>query len=148
MSTRGDFVIRHCALETGKESGEPECYIGKTHAAYAPDTRFAAVGDAHGRVDLWDTMNGKRLCVLRQSGSAVNNLAFTADGKSLCAGLTDSTITFWDVASAKEMRILNWQGKPGWTFAYSLLFSPDGRYLCVSDYPEQMRFWKLPTGEE
>jgi RNA polymerase sigma factor (sigma-70 family) len=148
ISTGADAVIRRWDLETGKEMGEPECYVGQTHAAFSPDAHFAAIGDSHGRVDLWDAINGKPLRVLRQSGAAVNNLAFAPDGKSLSAGLTDGTVGLWDVASAEQTRVLKWQGKLGWTFAYSLLFSPEGRYLCVSNYPERMRFWEVSSGKE
>jgi WD40 repeat protein len=146
ISTGDDGVIRIWDAATGHQTQEPESYVGRTHAAFSPSGKLAAVGDAQGRIDLWNVPEGTLARRLTQGGPAATKLAFTPDGRSLAVACADRRVRFWDVATGKE-------GKPlvaadqnlGWTGA--LAFSPDGRLLCVCDYRYQLRLYELATGK-
>jgi hypothetical protein len=55
--------------------------------ALSPDDRLVASGDKGGNVILWDLASGKRRKSWRAPSGAVWSLAFSADGKSLIAGM-------------------------------------------------------------
>jgi WD40 repeat protein len=133
------------SVEQGQSASST--YQGRVRSAYAPDGRVAAVGDARGRLDLWDTKTGKRLGLWRE-GPAVNNLAFAQDGDTLATGLHSGEVRFWEVPSGREGKVLRFEGKAGWSFAVSLLYSSDGKHLFVANYPNRVWLWEVATGRE
>jgi WD40 repeat protein len=147
VSTGADGVIRRWDLKTGREEAEPESYEGCTRAAYSLDGRFAALGDARGRIDLWDGRSGKLVRTVQQEGTAVAHLAFAPDGKLLAAAERSGTVRFWQVPAGLPGEV--WQREPsaGEWFCNGLHFSPDGRLLCISDYPKQIRVVEVASGK-
>jgi RNA polymerase sigma factor (sigma-70 family) len=93
----------------------------RTASAYSPDGRFAAVGDARGRLALWDARTGKALRTLRTEGPAVWKLGFTPDGRSLVE-CREKAIQFWAVPNGVAQRT-----DPNDFPLQALAFSPDGR---------------------
>jgi WD40 repeat protein len=148
LTTGGDGLIRRWDGKTGRELSKPPSYQGRTRAAYSPDGRFVAVGDAGGRLDLFDARTGKRLHALRDKGAAVNNLAFAPDGRSLAAGLHSGEVRYWEVPSESEGKARRRAGEPGWGFASTMSFSPDGRHLFVANYPHRVGLFEVATGRE
>jgi RNA polymerase sigma factor (sigma-70 family) len=133
-----DGLIRRWDAQTGREVSEPPGYVGgerfpsgRVHTAYSPDGRFVAVGDARGRLDLWDARRGQRLRTLRQTGPSVQQLAFTPDGKALAEqSWVGNAIQFWAVPSGKQEQALNFGGGANF-FTTPLAFSPDGQRLLI-----------------
>ena len=78
-------------------------------AAFSPDGTRLAVGDAMGRVTLWDGASRTRLGVLDGSLSdagvdatgPVSALAFAHDGRTLAVGGWAGTVQLWDVPSQR-----------------------------------------------
>ncbi|MEU6097786.1 DNA-binding protein [Streptomyces sp. NPDC047079] len=78
-------------------------------AAFSPDGTRLAVGDAMGRVTLWDGAPRTRLGVLDGSLSdagadttgPVSALAFSHDGRTLAVGGWAGTVQLWDVPSQR-----------------------------------------------
>ena len=77
--------------------------------AWSPDGRLLAAGDKRAdkrdpmpaqTIRLWDTATGKELAKFGGFQANVWALAFSPDGKTLAAGLQDSTILIYDVAQA------------------------------------------------
>ncbi|MGI5452407.1 hypothetical protein ACQEWB_04325 [Streptomyces sp. CA-249302] len=74
-----------------------------TALAFSPDGRRLAVGDASGRVTLWDGGVGHRTGVLPAStGAAVSALAFSADGGTLAVG-GGGVLRLWDTATQQTL---------------------------------------------
>jgi RNA polymerase sigma factor (sigma-70 family) len=148
VSTGQDGTIRRWDLATGRQHVEPESYEGRSKAAYSPDGRFVAVGDARGRVDLWDGRDGKLLRTLQQDGAEVAYVAFSPDGTSLAVSEPLGTVRFWQVPSGRPGEV--WPPKPGRgeLFYSGLHFSPDGRLLCVNDYPRRIRVIEVAGGKQ
>jgi RNA polymerase sigma factor (sigma-70 family) len=147
VSTGEDGVIRRWDLKTGREEIEPASYEGHSKGVYSPDGRFVAVGDARGRIDLWDGWDGKLVRTLQQEGAAVAHLAFAPDGKLLAAAQRSGTVKFWQVPSGQPGD--EWRHEPvrGEWYCDGIHFSPDGRRLCVSDYPRQTRVVEVAGGK-
>ncbi|MBT2677146.1 hypothetical protein J7E95_41475, partial [Streptomyces sp. ISL-14] len=82
-----------------------------TALAFSPDGERLAVGDASGRVTLWDGDVEHRTGVLagtsgaagESAPEAVAALAFSADGRTLAVGGTESTLQLWDTASQQRL---------------------------------------------
>ena len=76
--------------------------------AFAPDSKTLAVGNwvLGGAVELWDTMTGKRLAILKEGIGSVIGLEFSADGTMLiCATWARRMVEYrmWEVATGREI---------------------------------------------
>ncbi|HEV3258133.1 MAG TPA: sigma-70 family RNA polymerase sigma factor, partial [Gemmataceae bacterium] len=132
VSTSGDGVIRRWDLKTGREVIEAESYEGRSAAAYSPEGRFVAVGDARGRIDLWDGQNGKLIRTVQRKGAGVWHLAFSPSGERLAAAEQSGTVRFWQVPSGQPGDVWQRESEANVWCCNGIHFSPDGRFLCVS----------------
>jgi WD40 repeat protein len=120
----------------------PECPIGGI--AFSPDGKIVATG-ASGKDDwiyLWEVGTGKRLGRLALRSAAAYSIAFSPDGKMLAVTYThpfrhlgespvpkiDSSISLFDLAKRKEVRILQKNAPSDAQIAYS----PDGKTVAIS----------------
>ncbi len=147
VSVGADGLIRRWDAQTGKELAAPAAFVGWTYAALAPDGRRAAVGDAAGRLELWDATSGKRLRVLRAAGPAVLRVAFTPDGKEVAAALPSGVVQFWEAATGKPGRSLRWGKEYDRAYIYQVQFSLDGRLLMLGHHEHETKLWDLATGK-
>jgi WD40 repeat protein len=67
--------------------------------AWSPDgRRLASDGwDQTVQVDLWDTANGNRLCMLTGHNASILHLAWSPNGARLASASNDGTIILWDM---------------------------------------------------
>jgi WD40 repeat protein len=80
-------------------------------AAFSPDGTLLAVGDAMGRITLWDGALRTRHGVLDSSSSGagadttggISALAFSHDGGTLAVAGEAGTLQLWDVASSRPL---------------------------------------------
>jgi RNA polymerase sigma factor (sigma-70 family) len=147
VSTGQDGVIRRWDLATGREAVDPQAYEGGASSACSPDGRLVALADRRGRVDLWDGRNGNLLRTLQRDGPAATQLAFSPDGKLLAAAQNSGTVNLWQIPSGQPGA--GWRHEPekGEWSCDGVHFSPDGRRICVNDYPKQTRVIDVAGGE-
>jgi WD40 repeat protein/basic membrane lipoprotein Med (substrate-binding protein (PBP1-ABC) superfamily) len=119
----------------------------------ANGTRLAA-GFASGSIKVWDAVQAvdmalrgqqavpapvREVASLRNVGSPVRSLAFSADGSLLAAGLDDKTISVQEVnTGAERLRLRGHTAE-----VYSVVFSPDGRYLVTAGLDYSVKIWDL-----
>jgi WD40 repeat protein len=110
---------------------------GATAVACSPDGKSAATGHKDGSVKLWRLPAGKAITTLAGHKNAVNQLAFSPDGKALASadwptvrdgGTPDETQTvrLWDVVAHEQRHVWGLAGHP------DLTFSPDSRHLAIT----------------
>jgi RNA polymerase sigma factor (sigma-70 family) len=116
--------------------------------AFSVDGTTLATWAADDAVRLWNPQTGIEREQLKgmsrewQLISAIRKLAFLADGKTLLS-LVGSTAHFWDVANAKEVRVLPIELPDGMR-----ALTPNGKFLAVWHREGWISLWDLTTGKE
>ncbi len=77
------------------------------------------------------------------TGSWVNEVAFSPDGRRLIAGCDDSAIYQWDLVSGRQLATLKGHEDLVW----NLTFSPDGRTIASSSRDGTLRLWDAESGD-
>ncbi|MBW4620790.1 MAG: PD40 domain-containing protein [Cyanosarcina radialis HA8281-LM2] len=134
----------------------------------SPDGKIAASGVAksgNNTVILRDVSTGKILKTLNAqagqlspqslrwknlygTGSRVNNIGFSPDGKSIVVASADRTMTLWD--SSKGTKLKTFQGLIEWTG--SIDFSPNGKLIATTgmdsnNRQSEVKLWDISTGK-
>lgn len=103
---------------------------------------IAAVGGLSSDViDLWDANTRQHVATLEGHTLPVENLAFTADGKTLLSGGQDKVLIFWDVQARQPKAKLT--DHPG--MITSIAISPDGKIAATGDDQNNVILWDLAT---
>ena len=72
--------------------------------ALHPDSRRLLVGDADGRIAVWDLATGKPVgAPSTATADAIGQIAVAPDGESFAVGGIDSTASLWDIGSRKRI---------------------------------------------
>jgi WD40 repeat protein/DNA-binding SARP family transcriptional activator len=108
-------------------------------AAVAPRGSLAAFGHTDGGITLLDVATGKETTPTDRTGSNVDSLAFSADGKTLATGDDDGSIGIWNVRARALSDIYR-----GHTAEVNAVrFSPDGRTLYSGSYDGSTIAWDV-----
>src|SRR5262249_36296423 len=102
---------------------------GVTAVRFAPDGGKLASAAQDGTIRIVDPSRRSRGVTVLKHGKPIRALAFTPDGKTLVSGGDDHLIRLWDVAGARELKVLKLE-EHGTVSA--LAISPDGRRLAVA----------------
>jgi len=116
-------------------AGAPAAIVS---AAYSPDRKRIAGGQASGEIAIWDTGSGQCLAVLKGHSAAVGALAFSPDGSRIISGAADKTLRVWDAATYDPLLVM---GDRDETVA-SVSFSPDGTRLYSVSTEGTVRIWE------
>ena len=146
VSTGWDGIIHRWNLSTGDCDARPESYEGASQAAFSANGRFAVMGDARGRMDLWDAQTGKFLRTLQKTGAAPAHIEFAPGGDMLAVAERSSTVRFWHIPSGDVGAVWPHNPEKNEWFCGGIHFSPDGRLLCIRDYPRQVRVHEVSSG--
>lgn len=72
----------------------------------------------------------------------VHDLAFSPDGRLLATCSYDRLVKLWDVATGKEVRVLEDHSDS----VYAVAFSPDGKLLASAAADRAVKVWDVATG--
>jgi WD40 repeat protein/predicted Ser/Thr protein kinase len=123
----GGFVIYHAQTDQSRflpAGGEPIA----TLALSWDGALLAGAGSRNfDKVRFWETDSGRELAPLTLSGLGIAVAEFSSDGKSLITCSWDGDVTFWSMATRKELMTV-----PNRNLMQAfLLLSPDGSALAM-----------------
>jgi WD40 repeat protein len=108
------------------------------HAVFSPDGCYLATAATDRTVPVWDAGTGAPVRELEGHGAAVQDVAFSPDGRYLASG---HVVFLWDMATGKN---LTWLGVHDAALS-SIKFSPDGCYLATASDDCTLRAWNVAT---
>lgn len=71
--------------------------------ATSADGRWAATGDASGRIRIWEIHTGKATQSIPAHSAAVTGIVFSQDGAAILSGSLDKTIRTWNVNNGQQL---------------------------------------------
>lgn len=112
--------------------------VGDGGLAWSDDGRFLAIGQAYGKVHVWDVGGKRRVSVMEGHHTWVRKCAFAPASSLLATTTWDGTTRLWDAASGKVLL-----AAPG----RFLRFSPTGDRLAFYD-DESIGVWEVAHAGE
>jgi eukaryotic-like serine/threonine-protein kinase len=147
VSGSWDRTVTVWDVEQGKELQTIKGASGIV--ALSPDGKRVAGATFENTVFVWDADTGKELHVLKGNKDVVLGVAFSADGKRIAGGSTNS-LKVWDAETGKETQAITW-GKGLHCRVQSVAFSADGKRIVSggsSPVGAEMKVWDVETGKE
>lgn len=95
-------------------------------------------------VTQWDVSTGAELRTFEGHSSALSNIIFGPDAKTMATSSLDNTVRLWDLNTGKALHTLS--GHSGQVL--SVAFSADGRLLISSSDDLTIKIWAAASGEE
>jgi hypothetical protein len=87
------------------------------------------------------------LRTLQKDGPAATHLAFSPDAKQLAIAERNGVVTFWHIPSGDRGAVWPYEPVKSFICCNGIRFSPDGRLLCISDYPRESRIVDVVSGK-
>ncbi|MCS7265462.1 MAG: WD40 repeat domain-containing serine/threonine-protein kinase [Armatimonadetes bacterium] len=127
-------------------------WIGKRYpmanvkiVAFNPDDRTLAIGDAQGRIWIWDVVKGWRRpfdgVPVHAHKGAVTALAFNSEGSILLAGGEDANLTVWELIDGMlylNRRLEGWHMKE----IRAVAFRHDSKIAASCSMDDTLRIWR------
>jgi WD40 repeat protein len=138
----GEFVLVEGGVKRTLQESSASGPAAVRAVDFAPDGATVATGSDDGIVRLWDVSSGRVRYALEghvraaaapdfapglELPIAVNDLAFSPDGRMLASVGMDGQAIFWDTPSGRVRMQISGNCGPLW----SLAFSPDGRTIAL-----------------
>jgi WD40 repeat protein len=149
-----DQSVKIWEVATGRELRTLSGHTQPVKAlAFSPDGKLLASASNDGTVKLWDAAAGKEQRTLKHTqstpsqtdvDSSVYAVAFSPDGKYIASGNGDATVSVWETATGREVRIM--KGHTGTIWAVP--FSPDGRLIASASWDNTAIIWDAASGRE
>jgi WD40 repeat protein len=130
--------------------------------AFSPDgRRLVSAGGAwdeqkqqyvSGELKVWDAQTGQQLLELRGHTAGALSAAYSPDGNRIAGGLSDGTVSVWEVSSSTKDRqaggrqVFTLRGHTGWV--NHVAFSPDGKLLVSAALDRTAKAWDARTGQQ
>jgi WD40 repeat protein len=125
--------------------GNSAATAGAACLAFSPDGTSLAVGQADGKISLWDPQSRQRRLTLAAHDGFVAAMAFAPDGSTLASSGRDRTTRIWDLPAGRPRFKIT---SPARTLA-ALAYSANGCLLFLSDQTKPVVWiWDVTSGVE
>lgn len=109
-------------------------------AAYSPDGRYLATGDASGEVGVWSVSDGQQVSSA-QVDAPVRAIVWSPDGKAFTAATSEGRVSLFDPGAGREIQRFD---QPDAVSA--LAYSPDSSRLAAASLDGTTRIWDRASG--
>lgn len=123
------------------EPGVPEA----TAIAFSNNSQQLFAGLSNGRIQVWETTQGKSLRSWAAHPEGVKAIALSSDGKIVVSG-GDTTLKVWDATSGRLLQTLRLTAGESQPALQSVQISPDNQRLAVAT-GRTIQLWNLGTGQ-
>ena len=96
VTASNDNTLKLWDTQTRRKLGTFRCEHAVNCVHFAPDSKTFVCGTEDGKVIEFDASNGKRLHTLKGHTQPVKGVSYSADGKKILSGSTDSMVLVWD----------------------------------------------------
>jgi WD40 repeat protein len=138
--------IHRWDLTNGKAIPPDGGFTEGTHSRLSHDGRQVAVGDAAGKLELFDAQTGRSVRLVQASADKVWQLRYSPDDKLLAVAQNNALLldptNGRKVRSIKAYSGLRMTGRGG---PAALAFSPDGRLIATSGL--NLHLWEVSSGQ-
>ncbi|MCX8567093.1 MAG: WD40 repeat [Glomeribacter sp. 1016415] len=111
--------------------------------AYSPDGKSYAVGLGNSGINVYDSLNWKKIWTLRGHTSGVYSVAYSPRGDQIASGSYDHTVRLWSAETGQPGYILRGHNN----FVNSVAYSPKGDQIASGGGDCTVRLWSVETGK-
>lgn len=134
-------------VEKGEKLDEFE-HRGNSKTAHFSDcgTQLAVAGPSE--IEIWTKGNNSdayTVSTLHGHIPTVDTLAFSADEKTLAAGLLGDNVLLWDIESRGSYRP---HGEKLPRISRNVYRSPNGKIISINQYGDNLNVWEVGKGEQ
>ncbi|KAF2964278.1 hypothetical protein GQX73_g9295 [Xylaria multiplex] len=154
LSASDDGTVRICATKTGKLIHVLEGHTDWVRcAAWSSTAKYVATGSDDGSIRVWKVgaeKEPKPVAIIEKAhnGSYVMAVAFSTDGKYLVSGGTDRNVVIWEQVNSEEWKLKHKPLEGHTDSVYSILVTPDSKYVLSASRDGTLRKWDLENGGE
>jgi WD40 repeat protein len=129
-----DKTQRRAVLHVDREVGS---------LAFSNNGTLLAVGDMHGRLDIWDVVREKRVLQVAGDDTVISSIAFSPDDRTLLLGGHDGRVSWRETATGTLIR--RFEGHRG--IIHAITVSQSGKHCASGSDDTTALVWDLaPKG--
>ena len=110
--------------------------------AFGEGGKACLVGSYDGELQAWDVGQWAHPRGAVQTNARIYGMASSPDGRTVACAGAEGSISFWDVATLKQIR--RWDSQPG---VLGVAFSPDGKLLAAGGKDGKLEVWDIAQGK-
>ncbi|MBI4578742.1 MAG: serine/threonine protein kinase [Planctomycetes bacterium] len=143
ISGGADGVIKLWNAERAEEVGSIAVSGRCQKMCVSPDGQRCAIWDPEGKVAVYETAGGKRVCPVEHDG-VIQQMRFSPNSKLLAIGNANGWLELCDAVSGARLTRLGPHGASVSTVA----FSPDGSLIATGSSDQMVRIWSIQERRE
>ena len=130
LTSSGQEAVAWDAV-TGEKLVEYKGHVSYVvQAVYSPDGKFIATASSDATAIMWDALSGESLVVLGGHETELSDIAYSPDGEMIASTDYNGAMYVWSTSSKSLLYMLS-EGEG--SVILDVEFSPDGKYILISD---------------
>ncbi len=143
LASGGYRTVKLWQRPSNSQLGKLEGIEGEPQSlAVSPDGKLAAIGEAGGKVKLFDIAAGKPTKTFEGHSGPVTGVAFSSDGALLATGSQDKTFRVFNIADGKELGKVETPAPVN-----AVAFVLENKQIATGHADNKVLTWHLPGTE-